>query len=962
MSFDVKKIYTDNPYVDEVVYYTKLMALETVLKLQNLADSYETAESIKRADLYIACVEGTAIFEIFPKVTVSALKAGGIIVPELVKLCLENKDYVPKDKRPAVTKALTQEYIDNYEELNLYYRALNGLPPVGREDYVEDWLPPDGVSIDLSIPIHEMDSGDIAVLEKYDILESLIAEDPENRQYMRHLCKKRIGYYTARKANRFDTLFLPNIDSDAIYKMYKDKLEANKMYTLRTVYSEAYNFNSDYYDNFIAVFIVIITIIDIISRVQEFVARKEIFDIRSVQYIFKSNGVPFYPEIPLKYQIAMVKNLHTILKYKSTKKCMISICKLFGFENIKIFKYFLLRDRLVDLKSGEYIYQYDENGNELIEDEYELKFLKLPLEEDLDDYIRVGSNYLDYDEVVELDPTWDGGLRHHDVIRDILKQEFNFTRTKYISIDTIYDMAKMAMQQTYFFNFLYDNLDLEQKLTINVPFISPTKNFKIADIFTFLTVMTYYYNGVKDTIMDTQSKVLYVNGFNFKADLAALAAEINTQSKMSTIVNKQSRDEAMDIINNFITYDSDIPSMNEMMKMYTNNLDIRERLIEDMRHADNKQIYDIYKKIYDSLMTVELSLDYYKNPETGDFYRDGEGDATYTEFLRHKEPDLYELILEADTYDDLASKNQYIANVIDSITWALEEFISQTEFEGIYAGLPAVSAEVVKLYISKVINFYKSYKVDFLGLNTIYIFDDKDEGLIRIIDEMLFNRFFQKHEYVNPYEYVAKMNVDMSWKDTIQLVDRVFLNIDTWSILHPELYITLKDYVELFYYFYKYDEIIPDDEIVEFITRRTIRENIKFVRDFEKVGKLDVTFDGIRDDSNIRDRCWIIRDGENISIMNKADPEDEDAVLLADAFGQAYNGPHITDSINKDKPSHKLIVTEKGVALHIDSLDALDKTKDIITSDKLSDNPDNASDTKTISEKAAVKAFDIGIL
>lgn len=962
MSFEIKKIYTDNPYVDEVVYYTKLMALETVLKLQNLADNYETAESIKRADLYIACVEGTAIFEIFPKVTVKSLKAGGIILPEMVKLCLENKDKVPKDRRPAVTKALIEEYIENYEELNLYYRALNGLPPVGKEDYVEDWVPPNGVSIDLSIPIHKMDSGDISILEKYNVLEDMMAEDPENRQYMRHLCKKRIDYYTARKAGRFDTLYLPKIDSDAIYKMYKDKLEANRVYTLRTVYSEAYNFNSDYYDNFISVFIVIITIIDIISRVQEFVARKEIFDIRSVQYIFKSNGVPFYPEIPLKYQIAMVKNLHTILKYKSTKKCMISICKLFGFENIKIFKYFLLRDRMVDLKTGEYIYAFDDNGNEIIDDEYELKFLKLPLEDDLDDYIRVASNYLDYDEVVELDPTWDGGLRHHDVVREILRQEFNFTRTKYISIDTIYEIAKMSTQQTYFFNFLYDNIDLEQKLTINIPFINPTKNYKLADIFTFLTVMTYYYNGVKDTILDTQSKVLYVNGFNFKADLAALAEDIMAKSNVSTIVNKQAKDEALDILNDFIVYDTDIPSMNEMMNMYVNNLEIRDRIIEGMRTADNKQTYDIYKKLYDSLMTIELSLDYYKNPETGDFYRDGEGDATYTEFLRHKEPDLYDLIIEADNFDDLASKNQFIANVIDSITWALEEFISQSEFEGIYSGLPAVSAEVVKLYISKVINFYKSYKVDFLGLNTIYIFDDKDNGLIRIIDEMLLNRFFQKHEYVNPYEYVAKMNVDMSWKDQVQLVDKVFLDIDTWSIHHPELHITLRDYVDLFYYFYKNDEIILDEEIVSFLTKRNIRENIKFVRDYGKVGKLDVLYDGIHDETNVRDRCWIIRDGENISIMNKVDPDDADAVLLADAFGQAYNGPHITDNINKEKQTHKLVVTEKGVALHISSLDTLNKSKDIVTSDKLANNPDDASDTKTISEKAAVKAFEIGIL
>lgn len=959
MSFEIKKIYTDNPYVDEMVYYTKLMGADTVLKLQNLADSYETAESIKKADLYIACVEGTAIFEILPYLTVNSLKSAGIILPATVKKCLEDKYNVPKDKRPAVLKAFMEEYIENYEDLNLYYRALHGLPPVGKEDYVEDWMPPNNVSIDLSKPIHLMNQSEINILERYNVLEDLMAEDPKNRQYMRHLGKKKIDYYTARKAYRFDVLYLPDIDSDAIYKMYKDKLDANKTYVLRTVYSEAFNFNSDYYDNFIAVFIVIITILDVISRVQEFIARKEIFDIRSVQYIFKSNGIPFYPEIPLRYQISMVKNLHTLLKYKSTKKCMVDICKLFGFENIKIFKYYLLRDRLVDLRTGDYIYSYDENGNEILEDEYELKFLKVPLEDDVDKYIRVGTNYLDYDEVTELDSTWDGGLEHEDVIKQILAEKFNFTRTKYISIDTIYNIAKMSMQQTYFFNFLYDNIELEENLKVTVPFISATKQYKIADLFTFLTALTYYYNDMKDTIMDTQSKVLYVNGFNFKADLAALATIIAGKNTASTIITDEARKDAQDILDRFIVYDTNIPSMSEMMDMYVNNLEVLQDIIDGMANADNKQTYDLYKMLYDSLMTIELTHEYYKNPETGDYYRDSEGDATFTEFLKHKEPDLYSLLLTCMDFDDVASRNQYIANVIDSITWALEEYISQSEFEGIYSGLPAVSAEVVKTYISEVINFYKSYKIDFLGMNTIYNFDDKNNGMITIIDCMHFNRFFQKHEYVQIYEQIAQSMVNMSFQEKVGLIDKVFLNIDTWSVLHPEVHLTFNEIIQMFYYFYKDDSIDIDDKFNEIITKKTIHENLYPVSD--SVGFINIFRDpgsGWKDQLGVYDRCWIIRDGENISAMKKVDAEDENAVLLADAFGQAYAGPKIKDFVDPSNPSDGYIVTESGITSYMSNMDALHKSGDIINTI----NEDNPSDINPISEKAAVDALDIEVL
>ena len=486
MSFEIKRIYTENPYVDELVYYTKLLGIETVLKLQQRADNCETADSLKASGIYIACMENTIEFAIIPRLTRTCLLKAGVD-PNMIDRCVYRKEYVPQELRDAVVKEYAKEYIETYEDLNPYYRMLHGLPAIGREDYVEDWIPPDGVEIDLSKPIHKMNNSEINILDHYGVLDDIIAEDPVNREYMHHLCDKAIDYYTARRATRFDVLYIPDIDSDSIYKMYKDKLNSNKTYILRTVYSEAYNYGSDYYDNFIAILIVLTTIMDIIARVQEFIARKEIFDLRSIQYIFKSNGVPFYEEIPLKYQMAMIKNLHTLLKYKSTKKCMVSICSLFGFSNIKIFKYYLLKDHRTDIH-GNYIYAEDEDGNEDINAEYELKFLKLPLEDDIEEYVRSSANYMNYDEVTNSDTTWDGGLDHNEVIKEILQQDFNIARTKYISIDSVYEIAKLSMQQSYFFNFLYSN-KLDSKLTIQVPFIDSSREFKITDIFVFLTAL-----------------------------------------------------------------------------------------------------------------------------------------------------------------------------------------------------------------------------------------------------------------------------------------------------------------------------------------------------------------------------------------------------------------------------------------------------------------------------------------
>ena len=92
--------------------------------------------------------------------------------------------------------------------------------------------------------------------------------------------------------------------------------------------------------------------------------------------------------------------------------------------------------------------------------------------------------------------------------------------------------------------------------------------------------------------------------------------------------------------------------------------------------------------------------------------------------------------------------------------------------------------------------------------------------------------------------------------------------------------------------------------------------------------------------------------------MKKVDAEDENSVLLADAFGQAYAGPKIKDFVDPSNPSDGYIITESGITSYMNNMDALHKSSDIINTI----NEDNPSDTNPISEKAAVDALDIEVL
>lgn len=783
LSLDIKKIYTDNPYVDEMVYYTKLLGLNTILKDKQKADDSETVTSMKESSIYMDCVQGSVVFGLFSYASKDILRRAGL--PQvLIDACEKDITLVPEDKKATVTKLLSQQVIDTYVEKNDYYRMLYGLPPIGyTEVYIEDWIPPTGSVIDVSIPIHEMDNVSIKYLDREGVLDDMYEKDPEHRLYLTHLMRK-VSPAIARKASRFGILYIPKSDSGDIERMYREKLENNREYVLRTVYSDAFKQGSDYYDNFIAIFIIITTMTDIITRVQEFVARKEIFDIRSIQYIFKSYGVPFFAEIPLKFQIAMVKNIHTLIKYKSSPKCMIDICSLFGFKNIKIFKYYLLRVHNMG-PDGNYVFANitDDEGNE-IEDydtEYQLRFVKLPLEDNINDYIRVGSSHLDYDEISEADSKWDGGLDHNQVKLEILKQEFNYSRSKYISIDTVYDIAKISMQQCYFFNMLYDNVDRESMVGLQIPYIITGHSFNIADVFITLNVLAYYYKGIKDIIIFDQEAALAVTGFNFRADLNELANFLIANPYPS----------AVEAFNKFIAPAGSIPSLGEMMKIFVNNLEVRQALIDGMVNADNKRIFDIFKTLYDTLMNVELTFDFFKI-NNGDFFYDAEGDPTFSEFIRHRDEYLYDVIITAQSFEDQESRIAYISNVIDSIVYALEEFIDTEEFSGLFSNLPVVSSEAVKKYIATVINFYKSFKVDFLGMNTVYYLDDKLENTIKLIDSVDLKRYFEKNEIIKLYDFI-KMHINITRDDRINLIERIYLDIHTWVYKSYVDHIILRD-------------------------------------------------------------------------------------------------------------------------------------------------------------------------
>lgn len=762
---NIENIKTDNiPLLDELIYNLKKLVLTSVIKDESKALKYETVDTMRAADKYIACIEGNARFEIFEYSRKLIEKSS---IPEyLIDECVRDKYKIPLEKRNEVLKLVVEDTINNYEEINLYYRTLYGLPEIGKEGIkiTEDYLPPEAIGINIHDYLHKLDIQTIDLLYSLGVIDRVILENPTEK-YLNYMGSRRIEPYKSRKATNFSLLYTTISADSTVVNRFKEKYEINKTFTLKTVYNEAFKLGSDYYDNFIQVFIMIQTMIDIISEMPDMIVKREIFDIRMAELIFKSHGVDFFPEIPFKYQLAMVKNINKLIKYKSTTINIVDICSLFGFDNVEVFKYYLLKERKVD-EDGNYIFNYkeDEEGN-LIEDNdknYDLKFLKVPIHDIPDNYLYNYGSYMDYDEIVMSDKYWNGDLPHEYVKSSILEREFNYVQSKYLSVDSIYSLTDLSFQLIYFHNMIFDNHIVEELLTMKIPSVNSIKQFRFVDVFCFLYALMYEYNNIEDDIMDTPTKIMQIKGFNFKVDMEYLGNYV--KEKGFTLEELGAAD--------FQIPPTQIMSYNQLMYIFTKNKEIHDHLVKQIFLADNKRIYDIYYKLYDSLMLSDLTKDFFTKS-------DGTMATSYTDFIRDRDRILFTKLMSIKNIDSMEQKRYEINELINDIVFIMEQCIESDEYKFIFSIMPSISAEAIKQYVYKVINFFKSYKVDFYTINTIYKFDDKLENKIKIIDDILFKYIYTK---VTTIESISKLKntSKLSKEERMKIMDEIYMDITYW--------------------------------------------------------------------------------------------------------------------------------------------------------------------------------------
>lgn len=782
-------ILTDAPFVDILVYNTKILAINAIIKDEDRALAGENKRAYKESNIYMACREGRSRYDMFDY-TRTILEATSI-PPELISDCLKDKTKIPLSMREELNTYMTEWYLDNYVEYNNYYRMLNGLPDIGDDGIPvqEEWLP-ENVSYVEGTKLHELSAEVLTIMENSGTLEYIYNMYP-NAEYIDHMGVYAIDIYTARKAEPFQILYTLSIEYIEIYNKFRSTYEKNRIYTMRRVYSEAYKFGSDYYNSFISVYILISTMIDMVSNIQEFIIHKEIFDSRCIRHVFESNGIPYYSEIPTKYQLKIIKNINKLAKYKASRRNMRDVCAIFGFDNIEIFKFYILRNRLVD-KNGNYVFATkeiedpnDPNNTITIEDktsEYELKFVKVPIDSQPDEYVKAISDHINYDLITLSDPYWDGDMDHEEVRKKHLEADFGFKRSKYISIDTISDISEMSFDMPYFFNMLYDMVKLEENLLLYIPYINRSHYFRLTDTFCYLFALKDFYNNLTDYIYidtyirfdeetkeynietveikvdyDPDTKIYtianideisnnnkYIAAFNFRPD----TTELNRFFLENHVTKKDVGIEDFQMPrNNIVTYEM-------LLDIFESNKGVYKHIVSMLRKARNKREYDLYKKIYDMLMINVFQLDYFLLP-------DGTMPRTYTQYLKYKDNLLYLSLVDVAKISDLETRRKEIDDIVTNVLYSIDDYIDTDKYKYLFHDLPTVSADYIKKYIIKIIDIFKSYKIQLYDVNNIYNFTNRDSNTIRVIDS------------------ISDMIVKTRYKEKVEITDNAVVSLGT---------------------------------------------------------------------------------------------------------------------------------------------------------------------------------------
>jgi hypothetical protein len=396
----------------------------------------------------------------------------------------------------------------------------------------------------------------------------------------------------------------------------------------------------------------------------------------------------------------------------------------------------------------------------VVKDMYKLSFVEIPMDApNKAEYLADTSYHLDYDLVVSDDKLWGGNRDRDEFLNEVLKSEYNYLTSKYISINSTYDLTKLNFEVCYMFKLLSELKDSERYLNLEIKFIGETPLFEAVVALFALTCKKF---GLEGNILNTTTMKLSVLGFNFSLDNTYIEQVVKDAKLYKR--DPSFRIEDIEIIRNPRLF----ANGTEIVNLYLDNENILQNIYNYKYNAKTIQEYNAYKRIEQASLYSQYYNEIYKV--------DGVVSDTYLDYLRRVNPKLYKMVNE--------TTDESILEVMDYILLALTEFMDSDKFKYLFFNIPTISLDLIKRFIYYLVNIFKSYTVDLKSMNVIYHVDDKRLHNIKLI---LSEDNFEK-------EWI--------WEDKARIIDFItyllnnFSDFDKIKIIFEEKFDSQLEYKE----------------------------------------------------------------------------------------------------------------------------------------------------------------------
>lgn len=780
---------------------------QTVIKYTVLADKYETLEMKKAADAYIVASLMEDKFETY-------YRYDKTIIAELMGLNIEtqrseiDKYYydntlIPYNMRESFLLAQRKKIIDEYVEKNNYYRMLNGLPDI--EDTEDDFIYVDDetattYSISRGTPIHLLPPNEVSTLKNSGKLDEIIAAHPD-KSYLKFIGNNRINIIEARRAKNFAVLKIPSSVTDAMWDQFALMYEQCREYFMSCIYIPEYRQTIDYYDNFIALCIMVMTIQQVIARVIKNTIDRDFFDEYCVRVLFSVYGVPYYGQMDASTRRQVIQDLNILVQNKGTNKVLYDIASILGYDRMKIYKYYLVRSRRfgsdgVPITS----YKTDENGDQVLDYQamYDVYFQRVGIG-DMDTYMSILdlSNRVSYAEVTGADPFW---IEDADLLKELYESEYNFVETKYLGLNISYRLTQVLFDNAYIMRMIFDKKNEIPGIMLDLPKVSSTSQISLFDTIVLLCAFLCKQNHLKGEILTLPSKILHVLGFNFNVDFEKIRQDI--------LANPYIDDALAEYLTQSTTYTAE-----GINSLYKNMMDLFHGLVDRMVECEDIEAYEAYKKLYYTIYYTDENQTVFK------IGTDEDGNPIYAEtFLQYLEamtPDLYTLVTETPE----AEIPMYVSHICSKVSSLIPEVH--------YFGATINTSEEIEKMLVGLIRFFKSYTTDMIGLNTVYILELKPELIIKLIDRILIHANLRTDDelHLSYADYIELHNTIIA-NNRLRLHDMIQKIVAAYQIfesliIHDELHYLHANYLV-------WDDLILTDKIQQIIVNIDLDEYIRY--------------------------------------------------------------------------------------------------------------------------------------